>query len=264
MQQSPFIDYGAPFVDSTQMAADSLASSFITQGFGRAITPLPRVNYDILEGWNLALIGVILLLIVMNKQLYPRQFRQVLSLPGGTAHTNQLLREWSPKGSFMGSSFVIAYVVVMAMFVQKSFVVLSRDVLQYNDLRTFLILSGIMLAWVLLRLLMLRFMGWLFGVKDVVERQEAVQLSATTYSLILMLPVLLLLLYNPYSLFVWIGCGIISAAALMRFVLEFLETRFSTKIAPLYIFLYFCALEIAPVAILLTAGLRFFGHGSVF
>jgi len=264
MQQSPFIDYGAPFVDSTQMAADSLASSFITQGFGRAITPLPRVNYDILEGWNLALIGVILLLIVLNKQLYPRQFRQVLSLPGGTAHTNQLLREWSPKGSFMGSSFVIAYVVVMAMFVQKSFVVLSRDVLQYNDLRTFLILSGIMLAWVLLRLLMLRFMGWLFGVKDVVERQEAVQLSATTYSLILMLPVLLLLLYNPYSLFVWIGCGIISAAALMRFVLEFLETRFSTKIAPLYIFLYFCALEIAPVAILLTAGLRFFGHGSVF
>ena len=264
MQQSPFIDYGGPFVDSTQMASDSLVPSFITQGFGRAITPLPRVSYDILEGWNLALIGVILLLIVLNKQLYPRQFRQVLGLPGGTAHTNQLLREWSPKGSFMGSSFVVAYVGVMALFVQKSFVVLSRDILQYNDFRTFLILSGIVMAWVLLRLVMLRFMNWLFGVKDVVERQEAVQLSATTYSLIFMLPVLLLLLYNPYSLFVWIGCGIVAATALMRFVLEFLETRFSTKIAPLYIFSYFCALEIAPVATLLTAGLRFFGHGSVF
>ena len=267
MPQQPFIDYTAPFADymrqADSVAAEGAAHTFVTEGFGRAVTPLPRVTYDILEGWNLALLGLVLLLLVLNKQLYPRQFRQVLSLPGGVANTNQLLREWSPRGSFIGASFMLAYMLVVALFVQKSFVVLSRDVLQYNGLRLFAIFVGLAAAWVLLRLAILRLMSWLFGAKEALGRQEAVQLSVTTFSLIALLPVLLLLLYNPYSLFVWIGCSIVLAAALMRCVMEIVETRFSTKIPSFYIFSYFCALEIAPVATLLTAGLRFFSHGSV-
>lgn len=268
MPDSPFIDYGAPFFDSIQLAeamsTDSIVPSFITQGFGRAVTPLPRVTYDVLEGWNLALLGFVVLLVVLNKQLYPRHFRQVLSLPGGTAHTNQLLREWTPNRSFLGFSFIVAYILIGALFVQKSFVILSRDLLQFNDLHVFSMISAGVAAWVLLRLAMLRFIGWLFGAQDAVERQEAVHLSVTAYSLIVLLPVMLLLLYNPYSLFVWMGVVIFSVAALMRFTLEIIETRFSTKIPPFYIFSYFCALEIAPIAILLTAVYRYYFNGTVF
>jgi len=75
--------------------------------------------------------------------------------------------------------------------------------------------------------------------------------------------VLLLLLYNPYSLFVWVGVGIVALAALIRFILEILETRVSIKISSFFIFLYFCSLEIIPTALLLTAGVRFFSQGFV-
>ncbi len=266
--------YRNPFVDTLQaadtvqvadvVACDSVVPSFLTKGFGRAVTPLPRVTYDVLEGWNLVLLGIIVLLIVLNKQLYPRQFRQVLGLPGGVAHTNQLLREWSPMRSFLGTSFLLSYLVTVALFLQKSLVILSHDVQQYNGLRLFGILCGVVALWIALRFLTLRLVSWLFGVKDVADRQMAVQLSVSTYALIALLPVVLLLLYNPYSMFVWIGAGIIAAAALMRFVMEIVETRFFTKTPAFYIFSYFCALEIAPVAMLLTAGLRYFAHGSVF
>ena len=267
MPEQPFIDYGAPFISRQAvdtLATDSVVPSFITQGFGRAVTPLPRVTYEVLQGWDLALIAVVLLLIVLSKQLFPRQVRQLLSVPGGVAHTNQLLREWSPTSSFLGTSCFVGYVIIIALFVQKSCVILSRDVLQYNSIGTLGIITAGVAAWVLLRYAFLYFVGWLFGTKEAVARQMTVQLSVSAFSLFGMLVLMVIMLYNPISLFVWIGFGIMGVSAVMRLVMGTIETRFSTKIPSFYIFSYFCALETVPVATLLTAGLRYFGHGSVF
>ena len=272
MPQYPFISYDPfgsqelidtiPAIDST-LCDTVVAQSFVTT-FGGIINPMPRITYDVLVGWNLVVLGLMLLLIVMNKQLYPRQFRQILSVPGGVAHTNQLLREWSPLGSFLGFTFILAYVAIMALFVQKSCVVLSRDVAQYNTTRMFSIAFAAVGGWVLIRFLFLYYMNWLFEARDTVSRQVTVQLSVSIFSIIAMLPILLLLLYNPYSLFVWIGFGVIALAALIRFVLGIVETRVATKMSSFFIFLYFCSLEIAPTALLLTAGMRYFSQGSVF
>ena len=270
MPQYSIISYqpgAAKQVIDTVAAADTTVCDAVTERFvntfGGTVNPMPRVTYDIFADWNLIVMGLLLLLIVMNKQLFPRQFRQILSVPGGVAHTNQLLREWNPVGSFLGFTFWIAYILIMALFVQKSFVVLSRDALQYNTTGMFFICLGAVAGWVLLRFLFLHYMNWLFDTHDAVNRQMTVQLSVSIFSFIAMLPVLLLLLYNPYSLFVWVGVGIIGLAALIRFVLEILETRVSIKLSSFFIFLYFCGLEIIPTALLLTAGVRFFGQGSV-
>ena len=187
-----------------------------------------------------------------------------VAVPGGVAHTNQLLREWNPMGSFLGFTFTVAYIAIMALFVQKSCVVLSRDVIQYNSTSMFFTMFGAVAGWVLLRHLFLYYMNWLFDARDTVSRQMTVQLSVSIFSFLVMLPVLLLLLYNPYSLFVWLGFGIIALAAFIRFILEIVETRVATKASSFFIFLYFCSLEIAPTALLLTAGLRYFSQGSVF
>ena len=272
MPECPIIKYSlgdvSQWVDclpkaDTTVCDTVVAQSFVTT-FGGTINPMPRIAYDVLVGWNLVVLGLMLLLIVMNKQLYPRQFRQILSVPGGVAHTNQLLREWSPLGSFLGFTFMLAYVAIMALFVQKSCVVLSRDVAQYNTTRMFSIAFAAVGGWVLVRFLFLYYMNWLFEARDTVSRQVTVQLSVSIFSIIAMLPILLLLLYNPYSLFVWIGFGVIALAALIRFVLGIVETRVATKMSSFFIFLYFCSLEIAPTALLLTAGMRYFSQGSVF
>ena len=271
--QNPFVEMVQP-VDTMQVAdaihaadtiaCDNVVPSFITSGFNGSISPLPRMSYEILEGWNLALLGVLLLLIVLNKQLYPRQFRQVLSIPGGVAHTNQLLREWNPMRSFLCVSFTLGYILLMALFVQKSCVVLSHDVMKYNGLQMFGILGAATAAWVLLRHFTLRFVNWLFDTHDTFDRQMTVQYSVSIFSLFVMVPVTLLLLYNPTKYFIWIGLAVVSVAAILRLVMGILESRVSTKTPTFYIFLYFCALEIAPVATLVTAGLRYFSHGSVF
>ena len=274
MPQYPDIFYKSAFERATQsadtvqvvdtIACDSVVPSFITSGFHGTLNPLPRMSYEILQGWNLALLGLMLFLVVVNKQLYPRQFRQVLSVPGGVAHTNQLLREWNPMRSFICMSFTLGYILLMTLFVQKSCVVLSHDMLTYNNLKVFGILCAAMTGWILLRHLTLRFVNWLFDTNETIDRQMVVQFSVSILTLIAMVPVTLLLLYNPTKYFIWIGIAVLGLAAILRLVFGVMETRVSTKIPAFYIFLYLCALEIAPVATLLTAGLRYIGKGSVF
>ena len=274
MPQYPDIFYRNPFVETVQpvdtvqvvdtMACDSVVPSFITSGFNGTLTPLVRMSYEIVQGWNLALLGLMLLLIVINKQLYPRQFRQVLSVPGGVAHTNQLLREWNPERSFLCVSFTLGYILLIALFVQKSCVILSHDVLKYNGWPMFWTFCGGVMGWVLLRYLMLHFVNWLFNARDTVDRQMTVQFSISIFTLIVMIPVVLLLIYNPIKYFVGIGFSLLGLAAVFRIIFGVIETRIATKMSSFYIFLYFCALEIAPIATLVTAGWRYFRQGAVF
>ena len=235
---------------------------FITSGFEGVISPIVRVTHEVLAGWNLVVLAAVLLLVVINKQLYPRQFRQLLSVPGGVAHTNQLLREWSPTKSFIGFSFIISYVIVTALFIQKACVVFSRDVTAYNGFNTYCIILGLVAGWVFLRFLIIQFVGWLFKQKEVITRQQTVQLSISTLCFLVIQPIIWLVLYIPNSIFVWIGIGILFAAALARMFFEWHETRVFSKMPSFYIFLYFCTLEIAPLVLLLIAGMRFFANNT--
>ena len=274
MPQYPDIFYHNPFVETAQpvdtlcvadtIVCDNVVPSFITSGFNGTINPLPRMNYDILEGWNLALLGVMLLLIVINKQMYPRQFKQVLSIPGGVAHTNQLLREWNPMRSFLCVSFTLGYILLMGLFVQKSCVVLSHDLARFNTVKMYSIITAAVAGWVLLRHLILHIVNWLFNAHDAIDRQMTVQFSISIFTFFVMIPMTLLLLYNPTKYFIWVGFAILGVAALFRLVLGVIETRVATKSPTFYIFSYLCSLEIAPVATLVTAGLRYFSYGSVF
>ena len=239
-------------------------STFITSGFEGVINPMIRSTHEVLESWNLILLAAVLLLVVLNKQLYPRQFRQLLTVPGGVANTNQLLREWTPTRSFIGFSFFVSYLIVMTLFVQKTCVIFSRDISRYNGFSMFSLFFGLVTGWVLLRYLILAFIGWLFNQKDLIIRQFTVELSLSTICFLVIQPVLWLVLYTPNSFFVWLGIGILSIVAVMKLFMEFIDTRVFSKMPRFYIFLYFCTLEIAPIVLLLVAGMRFFSHNSVF
>ena len=270
MPDHPFINYWNPspapadtLLSADTLCGDSLVPGFITTGFEGIINPIVRVTHEVLAGWNLIVLGAVLLLVVINKQLYPRQFRQILAVPGGVAHTNQLLREWTPSRSFIGFSFLVSYAVVMALFVQKACVVFSRDVSAYNGFRVFSIILACVAGWILVRHLILIWVAWLFHEKEVLPRQSTVQLSSATLVLLVIQPILWLVLYTPNSIFIWAGIGIVFAGALLRVILQFIETRLFSKMPSFYIFLYFCTLEIVPMTLLLVAGLRYFAHQPV-
>ena len=69
--------YDSLYQLSHPAACDSIVPSFIDTGFEGAVMPLSRASYDVLQGWELVILGLVLLMVVLNKQIYPRPFRQV-------------------------------------------------------------------------------------------------------------------------------------------------------------------------------------------
>ena len=259
------IIFGKYYSDSlfVEPEPEHFVPSFITDGFDKVIEPLERVSSNILNGWDLAILAAVLLLIIVNKQIYPRQFIQIFSVFKGTSQTNQLLREWTPIQSFINFSLQVSLSLVFAMFIQKSVVVLSFSD-EYNTLPIYLIISFVVLALIVLRHLVMLAVEKIFDLPDVFDRQSAVDLATKTVLLLLLVPIVLLLLYNPYSPFVMIGVGVSLATFLTRVVYEFVETRVFVKISSFYIFLYLCALEIIPVLVIVVACYRLLKTGSVF
>lgn len=257
-------EFGKYYCDTMFKAPEpeQYAPGFITEGFNRVIEPLQRVTGDILNGWDLAILAAVLILIIVNKQVYPRQFVQVFTVFKGSSQTNQLLREWTPLQSFINFSLQIGFILVFSMFVQKSLVVLSFSD-DYNTFTAYLTISAIILAVSILRLIIMGSVEKIFNRHDVFDRQMAVDLAVKTVLLLILIPLVLLLLYNPYSAFVMTGVGVVLAALLLRNIYEFFETRLFAKMSSFYIFLYLCTLEIMPISVVVVACVRLLKTGSV-
>jgi hypothetical protein len=107
----PELQFGQYWIPQDTVAevdtiANRVVPSFITtSGFHSSFESLPRVLNQTMSGWNLIVLAVVLLLIVLNKYLYPRQFSQLFTSPFSVSQTNQLLREWNPMKSFTGFTF---------------------------------------------------------------------------------------------------------------------------------------------------------------
>ncbi len=260
----PEFEFGKYYEDSMFKAPEPehFAPGFITVGFKKVIEPLQRVTDDILNGWDLAILAVVLLLIIVNKQLYPRQFSQIFSVFKGSSQTNQLLREWTPLQSFINFSLQSSVVLVFSMFVQKSIVVLSFSN-EYNSFVTYLVISAVVFAITLLRTFIMWAVEKIFNCHDVFERQTAIDLAVKTVLLLILVPIVILLLYNPYSTFVVTGIVFVLSSLLLRVIYEFVETRLFAKMSSFYIFLYFCVLEIMPILLIIVACKRLMETGSV-
>lgn len=255
--------FGKYYYDSLFAAPEPepLVPSFITEGFDKVIEPIERASNNILNGWDLVILAAVLLLILVNKQIYPRQFSQLFSVFKGTSQTNQLLREWTPIQSFINFSLQVCFGLVLAMFIQKSVVVLSFSNM-FNTISAYLIILLVILATTVLRHLVMLAVEKIFDLPDVFNRQTAVELAVKTVLLLLLIPLVLLLLYNPYSPFVMTGLGVALVAFLARLVYEFIEIRVFAKISSFYIFLYLCALEIIPMLVIAVACYRLLKTGT--
>ena len=236
--------------------------SFLTEGFNKVIEPLQRHTNDVLNGWELAVLAAVLLLVIANKRIYPRQFSQIFSVFRGTSQTNQLLREWTPIQSFINFSLQLSFILVLSLFVQKSIVVLTFSN-QYNTFNAYLLILLAATTITILRYVVMFLVEKIFNQHDVFDRQTAIDLAVKTVALAAMTPLVLLLLYNPYSPFVMTGVAFMLLAMLLRSVYEFVETRVFSKISSFYIFLYLCALETTPILMVMVACYRLLKTGQV-
>ena len=251
------------FVSAFSVGNDSLSvdtimlTHFVESHRANEILPAERIAPDAFPLWILVLLAFLLVVLVADKSIYPRQFRQILSVPAGVSSTNQLLREWTPWRSWVGITIVLSHVLIVSLFLQRGICVLINGAVPMDDLSSFVVILASFAGWMLLRYCGMAMVGWLFKNKDMVVRQLAVHISLSAIMVIVLVPFVLVLLYNPYPLMVCIGASVLVLLMLVRIWNEMIEIKVVSKYPIIYIFFYLCTLEIIPVLVISKLGYLF-------
>lgn len=207
--------------------------------------------------WNLVLLALMIVFVVMSKTLFPRRFKQLQGALFGTNYLNQLLREWNPVRSFMGFFFILAYVLIFGLFLQRLLIYFSGGGDEISSPLSLFYLSAGVAAFLLLRMLMVNFFAFLFRTQEVSIRYLTTQLSYFVVTTMMLLPMMFVFTYNPIESGFYIGVGLVAALLIYRFYRSLIVGATNSRFSVLYLFLYLCALEIVPFLLLVKLVLLF-------
>lgn len=253
----PFLYNGFETVgDSVAAVSGGLYDNLVANRFSGVMVDMPRALNTFFADWNLVVILAVAVLLVINKQLFPARFQQLLSSIFSNKLFGQLNREWIPGRSFLGLSVYLSAIFTFALFVQKFFVLRTCDLDCYNSFAFYRRLCLFFAVFFMTKHLIINFMGWLFRTKEASMHFSNLHISAMAVSSVIMLPLLLMVLFNQYMAF-FTACLLILIALWLVYVYRsFVEIVLYSKINLLYIFLYFCTLEIIPYWMMVELAVR--------
>ena len=231
----------------------------VANGFSGEMHETERVLNVFFSEWNLAIVTVVMLLFVIDRQLFPSRQRQMLSMVFGGKMSGQANRDAGSGNGFTAIAVYVSAVLSVSLFIQKFMVLRTGCFGMYNTFAFYGKLCLFMAAFILVKHCIINIMGWLFRTKDAARHYSGLHLSLLAVSSLLLL-LLLLLLPPPYPMelqnsyivlvagtFIW---GLVWILYLYR---NFVETIVSSKLPSFYIFLYFCTLEIIPYSVVIWA-----------
>lgn len=198
-----------------------------------------------------------LLVLVFVRQSYSFRLRQIFVAVFKPKQVKQLLRE----GNILSQGFPILLLILSAFTISLfAFIAISRkfpDSAYFSLGEGFLIFFGSVLAFHLMKFLVIRFLGLLF------ETENASLLHLIDHFLFLisqgliLFPLLILFMYSELSLFLYVGILIFFSLWLFRLQRAIVIGLSVTNFSPFYLFLYLCTLEVIPFLLLYKLGLQF-------
>jgi hypothetical protein len=200
------------------------------------------------------LLGVFLIYAAL-RVFYTRFFGQMLRAFVNNNLTNQIVRDENVLVQRASIYLSIVFNVILALFLYLVSIRLGWELGGIGPgFVRFLFFSILVSATYALKFLILKISGWLFGA----DRETAIYIFniflINNILGIALMPLIALLAYNPVpGILILVRCGVIliSAAYLYRISRGILAGISMPGFSPLYLFLYLCTLEIAPLLVLI-------------
>lgn len=265
-RDSSFIDnfnYAYPPNDRENKLLKAFADSILDRSvdYFKALKEynVERVKFVSLSGiektvrpiWVVVVVFILFFAIAIVRLLFPLDFDVIVS-----AYFNErLLQQVSKEDNMMTSwPYVTLYFIfslALGLFItviNASF--LNYDILNFESyMRTSLIVAVLFIA----KILMIRFLSFVFDLKKMAREYIAVLYLVYFNSMLILMPFLLLVLFIPVTYFKLILI-LFSVVASILFIYRLLRTFVglfgNLRFSVFYLILYLCVLEVAPILIL--------------
>ncbi len=165
---------------------------------------------------------------------------------------NQLLREQEGRG--MAPSYILYALFFLngGIFLYLSATIFNIELLGVNPFRTLVNCIGLILALMLFKHLVIRFIGYIFPIDKEIQRYNFLIIVFGSIIGLILAPVNLLLAYGPEELLkptVGIGIGALLFIYLFRTIRALLIGNRFIAFHKFHFLLYICTIEIAPVLV---------------
>ncbi|GEM_PF-2115552 len=236
------------------MPSEMTIGPFVRQGMKPVtiqVHPLGDSPYETIDFLGLLPI-LFFAVLVFIKALYPRRFNQFLSASFSNQGQWQLLREWNPLNNGITYLYSFLYFVSFAMFIQVAAQSIGSSPVLFDPwwLDLLLLSAGVGLL-VSGKYFTILFLAVVFNARASGERYLSTQITFSMISLLVLIPVILLIHFQPGMPSLIIGASLIGLTQLIRVIRSWRVGLTENSFGLQYLFLYLCALEIVPLLIVL-------------
>lgn len=240
------------YVDKrSKLKGTFVGERFIHTGKEIQLRPLVRVTESGPAEWSGFLFLGILILVVILKRLATRKYNQLLFCLSGNTRLSLMLREWNPMKNFISFIVLFIYLTAFSLLIQNSVGFMSSysDSSSSEMILFFQIFGGLSLLF-LLKLFVIRFLSYLFKTSEETSRYLTNHIGFFAAGGLILLPMLLVMIYNPSIYIIFFSFGIIFILLIIKIIRSFASGLIQPPFSILYLFLYLCALEIMPLIVL--------------
>lgn len=207
------------------------------------------------ETWIVAVILFLVVFFSMIRFFFPSELSTIIS----AFYSNQILARVNKEDSLFNSwPFVFFYIlfgliIALYFYLSGKYMEISYP---FEGFELFLFLTVAVIGMFTLKIVLLRFFGYLFDVKRIVREYVSVLYLSYFNAAILFLPVVIAFSLTSHR-FAGIYSYIGAAMLILIFVVQFLRAGSNIlskyKFPKVYLIIYLCALEFCPLIILFKA-----------
>ena len=209
--------------------------------------------------WILGILLLCFVLLAWVHVFYRRRLRQILMAPYSRRFLNQLVRDGDLFSErIMLATGIIYFLTTSLFFFQFYILVLAKDAgRSIHGFPLFALISSFVLGFWILKIGFIRFLSFIFRTRQTSREYILNILIFNILTGILLLPLLVITVYQKSVIFLWICMIIFVLFLFFQLVRGFLIGISIRKFSYLFLFVYLCSLEILPLVVLMKVFLKY-------
>ena len=212
--------------------------------------PKDREVTYISASWNFVVLFVVLVLMVLNKFMSHQRLLSAFSMPFQNGGGDRVKRDNQSFLSVVSFSTIISFILMLSLFIQKIFIVYGGNRVLYDNIDFFFDVATCVAAIFVFNYLLTSFYGWLFKTDLLIHFHFSSHVATMATCNFLLMPIILLLFFHPYKLFLVFTLVILAVFFIITFIKLLIEVRMLSKLNFVNIFLYLCTVEILPILVI--------------
>ena len=224
---------------------------FVTEVSCHYGKPVEREVTYVSAAWNFVVLFVVLIFMVLNKFMSQQRVLSLVAMPFQNSGNERSMRDNPSFFNLASFLVIVSFVLMLSLFVQKIFIVYGGNRILHDNFDFFVDVTMCVSAILVFNYLLTSFYGWLFKSDSLIHFYFSFHVTSMATCNLFLVPIILLLFFHPYNLFLILTLIILSVFFVITLVKLLIEVRMLSKLNFVNIFLYLCTVEILPIFVIL-------------